>query len=180
MGKGLSELSVSLKRMMVFMMKKGMTVPVLAFLALMVFFPIMQVNAHNPSSMNLSYDFGNQELTVQVYHSVADVNTHYIYQVVVEKDSVVVLTKDYTSQNTTSSMSAIYSIEAAHGDVLRVTAKCSVSGQITEEVTVVDPESTDTIPTNGGGMYLEMTVIIAIAILAIGIVAVAFTVLRRR
>ncbi|MFW9809935.1 MAG: hypothetical protein ACFFE6_11225 [Candidatus Thorarchaeota archaeon] len=149
------------------------------FLSLLLL-QVAPVTAHTPGPMTLDYDFGTQLLSVQVTHSVSDVNTHYIYQVVVEKNSVVVLTRDYTTQNTTSGMSATYSISAVHGDVLSITAKCIISGQYTDDVTVVDPSVTTTTPTNGGTTPLDLTLIIALVVVVIGVIAVIFAVFRRR
>lgn len=159
-----------------------------SFLVIMILIQGTPVNAHTPASVTLLYDFSSQVLTVQVSHSVADVNTHYIYQVVVEKNSVVVLTRDYTTQNTTSGMSATYNIPAAHNDVLKATAKCIISGQNSNQITVTDPASTstttttgpDTSPTNGEQAYLDLAMLVAVAIVVIGVVAVVFVFLKRR
>jgi hypothetical protein len=181
MGKGLSRLVAVLGRMKVLMMRRSEAISIVSVLAIMILVPVNQVNAHAPTSMSLSYDYSDQELSVQVTHTVSDVNTHYIYQVVIEKNSVVVLTRDYTTQNTTSGMSATYSIAAIHGDALSVTAKCIQSGQITQQITVIDPEVTTTPTTpNGGGFYLDLTVMIAVLIVAIGVVWTGFVFLRRR
>ena len=179
LGKGLSVTITNAERMMVLMMRKKILV-IFSFLAILILIQGTPVNAHSPNSMNLSYDFASQVLTVEVSHSVSDVNSHYIYQVVIEKNSVEVLTRDYTTQNTTSGMSATYSITAAHGDVLRVTAKCIQSGQITDETTVVDPDNTDTTPANGDGPWMDTTLLLAVAIIVIGVLAVVFAFLRRR
>ena len=166
--------------MMVLIMKRKMMLFCFSLLGIMILIQGTPVNAHNPSSMNLSYDFANQELTIVVTHNVPDVNSHYIIQVNIDKNSADFLTRDYTSQNTTSQMSAIYSISAVHGDVLDVQAICSVSGSVTNQITVVDPANTDTTPTNGGGTPMDMTLIIAVAVVAIGIAMVIFALLRRR
>ena len=166
--------------MMALMMMRRKTVIIFSSLVIMILIQGTPVNAHSPNSMDLSYDYVSQDLTVEVSHSVSDVNSHYIYQVVIEKNSVEVLTRDYSTQNSTSGMSATYSIAAAHGDVLRVTAKCSQSGQITDETTVVDPENTNTTPTNGDGPWMDTTLLIAVAIVVIGVLAVVFAFLRRR
>lgn len=159
-------------------MSRRLTLIFSVLFAIMILFQGTPVTAHSPNSMNLTYDFASQVLTVDVSHSVSDVNTHYIYQVVVEKNSVEVLTRDYTTQNSTSGMSATYNIAADHGDVLSVTAKCIQSGQITRQITVVDPTNTN--PTSDGGDWMDMMVLIAAAIVAIGVLAVVFVFLRRR
>jgi hypothetical protein len=171
-----------MRGILVLMMKREKLLFLMSFLAILILIQASPVAAHPPSSMNLSYDFASQVLTVDVSHSVSDVNSHYIYEVVVEKNSVDVLTRDYTTQNSTSGMSATYNIAADHGDVLSVTAKCSQSGQMTDEVTVVDPENTDTspTPTNGDGPWMDTTLLIAVAVVVIGVVAVVFALIRRR
>lgn len=161
-------------------MKRRMLLFCFSFLVVVILIQGTPVNAHTPSSMNLSYDFASQELTIVVTHNVPDVNSHYIIQVNVEKNSIDFLTRDYTSQNTTSQMSAIYSIPAVHGDLLEVSAICSISGSVTDQITVVDPTNTDTTPTNGDGTPIDMVLIIAVVIVSIGVVMVIFAFLRRR
>ena len=133
------------------------------------------VSAHAPSSMSVSYDFSAQVLSVDIAHTVSDVNTHYIEQVRIEKNSVEVLTRTYTSQNTTSSFSATYALPADHGDVFSVRADCVISGVAIGDVSVQDPSITTPIQPP-----MNMTLIIAVAIVAIGAVAVVFAIIRRR
>ncbi|MHA1964890.1 MAG: hypothetical protein ACXACG_04090 [Candidatus Thorarchaeota archaeon] len=144
------------------------------FLAL-VFIQATPVSAHPPGPMTLDYDFSSQIFTVQITHSVTDVNSHFIAQVRIEKNSVEVLTRTYSSQNTTSGFSATYAIAAEHGDVLSVRADCSISGTTIGDISLIDPS----VPTTtASGLPMEM--IIAVAIIAIGAVAVVFALMRRR
>jgi hypothetical protein len=129
--------------------------------------------------MTLSYDFASQILTVDVVHDTVDVNSHYIQQVVILKNSASYLTRDYTSQNSTAGFTATYSVTAVHGDVISTTAHCIISGSIADDITVIDPAITTTTPPNGG-TPVDMTLIIAVAIVVIGIIAVVFALLRRR
>ncbi|MFW9830975.1 MAG: hypothetical protein ACFFD8_04310 [Candidatus Thorarchaeota archaeon] len=92
--------------------------------------------AHPPSGMNLSYDYDNQVLTVTVFHSVADVNTHYIEQLVINKNGQFEMDRNYTNQASITSMSDTFNIDAANNDILQVTAICSISGQIIQQITV--------------------------------------------
>jgi hypothetical protein len=92
--------------------------------------------AHSPSNMTLSYDYNSQILTVTVVHSVADVNTHYIELITINKNGQFEMNRTYTSQASPSSMSDTFSITAADNDILQVTAVCSISGQITRQLTV--------------------------------------------
>ena len=161
-------------------MSRSSLVSIVVFLTVLMLFQFTPVSAHNPTSVDLSYDFESQELTVDVAHSTTDINSHYIYQVEVQKNSVVVLTREYTTQNTTSGMSATYHVAAIHGDVLSVTARCTLAGIRTSQITVVDPDNTETTPTNNGEPQMAMPILIAVAIVAIGAVAVVFAFMRRR
>ena len=129
--------------------------------------------AHTPSNMTLSYDYDNQILTVTVIHSVADVNTHYIEQIIINKNSQFAMDRNYTSQASTSSMSDTFNVAAADNDVFQVTAICSVSGQITRQLTV-----------SSGGLQTQPNPQIPgfpLAAIAIGLVLVlGFTLFRRR
>jgi hypothetical protein len=78
--------------------------------------------------MVLSYDYDNQILSVTVIHSVADVNTHYLKQIIINKNSQFVKDRNNTSQASTSSLSDTFDIAAANNAIIQVTAICSVSG----------------------------------------------------
>jgi hypothetical protein len=159
------------------------------FLALM-FIQASPVNAHTPSNIVVVYDFPTQELSVTVTHGVTDVNTHYIAQIVVEKNSVQVDSEAYTSQESTTGMSETFSISAVDGDTFRVTATCSISGNIVGMHVVSDPSATETTTTttspdttttpSNGGTPMDMTLTIAVVVVAIGVVAVVFVFIRRR
>jgi hypothetical protein len=97
---------------------------------------ITPVSAHPPNDMTLDYDFDNQILTVTVLHAVADPNTHYIERIIIEKNSVFTMDRNYTSQASSSSMADAFNINAVNNDILQVTAICSISGQIVRQITV--------------------------------------------
>jgi hypothetical protein len=86
--------------------------------------------------MTLSYDYDNQILTVTVFHAVSDTNTHYIEEIIINKNSVFVMNRTYTSQASTSSMADTFNVDAENNDILQVIAICSISGQITRLITV--------------------------------------------
>jgi len=86
--------------------------------------------------MALSYDYDNQILTVTVFHSVADPNSHYIEEIIINKNSAFAMNRTYTSQSSTSSMADTFNVNAEDDDILQVTAICSISGQITQQITV--------------------------------------------
>jgi hypothetical protein len=175
-GKGNACIIRSSKKVWVLIVKRRTNLAILSFLTIAILVQGIPVSAHNPSANSISYHYINQQLSVTFNHDVTDVNTHYIHQVVVEVNSVVVLTRDYTSQNTTSSMSAVYNMTLVDGDNIRVTAKCVISGQYTQELelTTFNPTSTNT------GTPIDSTLIIGIAIVVIGVVAVVVALVRRR
>ncbi len=129
-------------------MKSGMQSKALMFVLslLLVSSSISLVVAHTPAGMDFEYDSSTNTLTVEVTHSVSDVNTHYIYRIEVYKNNVLEETRDYDAQDSTSGMSDTFTVEAEDGDVLKATAYCSLSGQITNEITV--SSSTDTTTTD--------------------------------
>jgi hypothetical protein len=169
-----------MRRRKVSLMKKMTKLAILSLFLIAILVQGVPVNANSPQSMTIDYDFSSQVLSIDIAHSVSDVSSHYIYEIEVSKNSVGILTKTYATQNTTAGMSVTYSIPAVHGNVLSATAKCIQSGEITNQVTVVDPDNTDTTPTNGGETWMEITLFIGIAIVAIGVVAMIFALLRRR
>jgi hypothetical protein len=139
------------------------------------FFLIFSVStqAHSPSNMTLSYDYNSQILTVTVVHSVTDVNTHYINLITINKNGVFETNRTYTSQASTTSMSDTFNIPAADTDILQVTAVCSISGQITRQLTV----------SSGGLQTQDPPSIPGFPSLAIALglaVALGLTILQRR
>ena len=141
------------------------------------------MNAHAPSSVTLDYDFGTQVLSVEVAHGVSDADTHYIIQIVVEKNSVEFTTRDYTVQDTTSGMSDTFDVPAVDGDVLRVIATCNAIGEHVNTIAVSDPSITITTTTTGktspAGMDTTTVAIIA-AIIGIGIIFLVVASVKRR
>jgi len=138
-------------------------------------FPLFTVptQAHSPSNMTLSYDYNSQILTVTVVHSVADVNTHYIDLITINKNGVFETNRTYTSQASTSSMSDTFTIPAEVNDILQVTAVCSISGLITRQLTV----------SSGGLQTQDPPAIPGFPALAIALgvaVALGMTLLQRR
>lgn len=111
------------------------TVKVLAALMLIAMMALPAM-AHSPSQVNLTYDNQNQTLTVMTTHTVSNPSSHYVREIVVEKNGEKVLTKEYTSQPTSSTFSYNYPINAAKGDVLNATAYCSIAGSRSAGITV--------------------------------------------
>jgi hypothetical protein len=159
-------------------MDKRMIVLGMVLITLMISFPASRVSAHPPANVSLDYNFSTQVLTVSVSHSVSNVNTHYIEQIVIEKNSVQVDSRDYTSQDSTASMSDTFNINATHGDILKATAICSISGSGFDEITVIDPASSTT--TTSTTQDFPMTLVIGLGVVILGVVSVIILIIKRR
>lgn len=142
-----------------------------------------KVSAHNPTSVTLEYDSGTEILTVVVNHGVpaGSLPSHYIYNVVVEKNSVQVVSRDYVSENNTvSGLTDTFSVSAVDGDVLKATARCTQAGIKSGEITLTTTTTTTDTGTTTPPPGAPTTLYIAIAVVAIGIVGVIVAILRRR
>lgn len=94
-------------------------------------------SAHAPAALYPTYKEGT--LTVYIDHPSDDPNTHYIKTVTVIVNDVEVLNKTYTSQQLDDAKGMVtysYTVKASDGDVISVTAECSIDGSITETHTV--------------------------------------------
>jgi len=85
------------------------------------------VLAHSPSQVLLAYDNMNQTLNVTITHTSTN-PSHYVREVVVQKNGDDVLKKEYANQTAANTFSYHYQINATTGDVLEATAYCSISG----------------------------------------------------
>lgn len=146
-----------------------------------------QVQAHTPSDMTLEYDADTDELSVSVSHSVSDVDSHYIEEIIIYKNDVEVGSRSYTAQDSTSGMSDTFTVQAVDGDVLKATASCSISGSVTREITVsTETTTTETTPTTTETTTTPTTqepfpiTLIAVGIGAIAIVVILVILIGRR
>jgi hypothetical protein len=118
-------------------LNKGILFSFLIIAALIPF--VYNVQAHAPSGLVLEYNFSTQTLDVTVPHSVSDVNSHYIEEIIIWVNDVEDQTETYTSQTSTSEHQDSFSVTAVHGDVIKVQATCSISGSLTDDIVVADP-----------------------------------------
>jgi hypothetical protein len=107
----------------------------------------LQVGAHSPSDMTVSYSLQTQELRVTITHQVSDPTTHYIREVRIEKNGVVYNKTAYTSQPDPNSFTYTYTVNATTGDVIDVTANCIQGGSKTIQYTIATKNS-DTKPSS--------------------------------
>jgi flagellar basal body-associated protein FliL len=104
-----------------------------------IFYVTENVSAHPPSKMWLEYDTGSEKLIVYIDHESEDPNTHYIETVTVSVNDVEVLNKTYATQELDSEKSVVmysYTVAASEGDLIYVTAECSVDGSLSEKLIV--------------------------------------------
>jgi hypothetical protein len=154
----------------------------LVFLVATAYQPL-HAEGHAPGPVTLAYNTETEVLTVSVTHVTENVNTHYVYQIVIEKNSVQYTTRSYTNQSSASGVSDTFNVSASAGDILRATAKCIVSGQGSGQLTVPgatttsSTTTTSTTPTDGP---LPTTMIVLVAVFALGVVAVLAFVMKRR
>ncbi len=119
-------------------MNRNMTGPLVSLLAALLFLAGIpaSVEANPPQSVSVEYDAAAGQLNVTIAHVSLDTATHYISQVMIEKNSAVSITANYTSQPTNDIFTYGYSISAADGDVLKATARCSLFGEGSASLTV--------------------------------------------
>lgn len=134
-------------------------------------FVMTPVSAHPPTDITLIYELSSHTLSVTVFHSVGDPNTHYIEYVTITKNGAFETDRNYTSQVSTAAFLDVFNIDAVEGDILQVTAYCNQGGQITDQVTVSGGLQTQPQPNIPG---------FPLAALVIGLVLASGLVLIRR
>ena len=92
--------------------------------------------ASAPKELLLTYDATARTLTVQITHSSASPEFHYIEKVEIKKDGKTSSATEYNNQPNRETFSYVYPIEAAPGEVLEVKAICSILGTKTVKLTV--------------------------------------------
>lgn len=91
--------------------------------------------AHSPSDMRIAYDQDTSTLIVTFTHQVEDATTHFIREVVLQKNGATVDTVTYRSQPSRETFTYRYPLSLEPGDIARVTARCSIGGSLTREYT---------------------------------------------
>ena len=110
---------------------------IMIFLFLLVLLSI-PTQAHSPSDTSLYFDQENNTLDVIITHTVSAPSSHYVARVDVTKNDQTILSKDYTSQPSSSKFTYSYPVNASAGDVLKAKATCSIAGSRTGELTVAE------------------------------------------
>jgi len=128
----------------------------------------VNVYAHSPSDMNLTYNTTTKKLEVFINHQVSDPNSHYVFNIVVKINGVTNLSEDYTSQPNNSFTYTYENIEANEGDIIEVTALCNQGGSISRQLTVTSDdvsESDENGSTPGFELLIFIITIIALVII---------------
>lgn len=99
------------------------------------------VIAHAPSSMNLEYNSVTERLTVDITHSVADGDTHYVDNIRVTVNGETEINQDYTSQSGSSFTYTYEDVYANETDTIEVLANCNQGGLITKSLVVTGDQS---------------------------------------
>jgi hypothetical protein len=106
------------------------------FMLLLIIFLSLNVSAHSPSSMSLSYDSTTNEFRVDISHQVSNPNSHYVYSIIVKINGVTNITQDYTNQPGSSFSYTYEDIDLIEGNTFEVNAFCNQGGSISKELTV--------------------------------------------
>jgi len=97
-----------------------------------------QIAAHPPSDVALSYDQGNQTLTVTITHNIgsSDPARHHVQKVEIKKNGEDVIEEEYNTQASSPQVTYIYNLSAVEGDTIDVEAYCSLYGDKVAQMTV--------------------------------------------
>jgi hypothetical protein len=98
-----------------------------------------------PSAMSISYDGISHNLTVTITHATLNPRMHYIKEVKVNIDGQTANDFIYTSQPTSDTFTYVYPFAPKPGEIVEVTATCSLTGSATRTLTIPG-ESTGTPP----------------------------------
>lgn len=126
-------------------LKSGVVAGVLVLAAVGGMLTAPLVMGNPPDDMELAYTPDNETLAVTITHATLDPDGHYIYKVEIERNGDGVLTEEYESQPA-NVFTYRYVVPAAGGDVLSVTAYCSLYGSMTRSLTVPGGEDDDEPP----------------------------------
>lgn len=108
--------------------------------------------AHPPSRMQLTYQEQTGELEVDISHDVADPATHFVQEVVIRKNGVVLSEEKYTSQPSGDLFTYRYQVVLSPGDEVTAGADCNLFGSVTARLTI--PGSIETAPPAPGTVPL--------------------------
>lgn len=100
---------------------------------LLALFPASS-GANPPQEVALSYDQARRTLEVRITHASKDPATHYVKKVEIKRAGKAITTTEYQSQPGGATFAYVYPVEIGAGDVLEVTATCSIFGSKTAKL----------------------------------------------
>jgi len=142
------------------MPKKKFYYLILVFFIVFLTIAGVNVRAHPPDDMALSYNSSTNVLRVTITHGVPDNTTHFVVSVEVKVNGSIDQTHPYTSQPDLNIFIYEYTVITNDGSTIQVTATCNIGGSITKTL------GGTTIP--GGGEipgYMGLYLILVISVI---------------
>lgn len=130
---------------------------------------VKTIYSHAPARFWLAYEFETETLSIDIEHPRMYPDIHYIDNVVVWKNDIIVRNETYTSQPG-DNYHLYFVINATHMDVFKAFGRCCIGGNATDTITVYDPDKP--IPTNTTGYS-------ACFIIYLGLFGIGLTVLPK-
>ena len=127
----------------------------------------VNIKAHSPSGMKISYDMDEKSIDAEITHSVSNPNTHYVNKIEVRINDELYGTFEFSNQSGSSFTHKLDSIEASVGDEIEVKAICNQGGQMTRTLTVGEGngESSDDESTPGFEILVFIVSLVTVVIL---------------
>lgn len=107
---------------------------VVVFIIMSLMMVSMQVGAHSPRYMKLTYD--SDTLTVLVLHISPFRQIHHIYKIDIEKNGQLTIAELFDTQQRIFFNVYSFNVTAVSGDILTVTANCNLFGNIERSLTI--------------------------------------------
>jgi len=101
------------------------------------FTTFVELYAHTPADMKLSYNPETRVLTVKIEHAVIDPKTHFIKRVIVKLNEKAIYTHNIKRQDDKYRQILEYPIlNAKNGDEISVEAYCNQGGKIQDDTVI--------------------------------------------
>ncbi len=123
-----------------FFIKKRKLMSILIFVIILLGFLAKNISGHIPGRFWLAYDFATETLSIDIEHPRMYPDLHYIDNVVIWKNDVLVRNETYTSQ-LGDNYHLYFVINASHLDVFKGYGRCNIGGNATDTITVIDPNA---------------------------------------
>ncbi|MHA1556708.1 MAG: hypothetical protein ACTSPM_07195 [Candidatus Heimdallarchaeota archaeon] len=119
------------------LLKKRKLVLILLFVIIALGLQAKMITGHAPARFWLAYDFATETLSIDIEHPRSYPDIHYIDNVVIWKNDVVIRNETYTSQ-LDDNYHLYFVINASHMDEFRGYGHCIIGGNATDTVTVIN------------------------------------------